>query len=134
MISGKSFVSSLNVFPNKGSHRGGHPGRELTEIGRDNGLVEVIAWLHKTEAIYGEVGGERALQGWVVVPAHALLGVEDEYWRAETGGYDDVALYSTVVDVAADPSQQLTSLPEEKSSDVFSCLAGRTFRQVPYMA
>ena len=69
-----------------------------------------------------------------MVPAHALLGVEDEYWRAKTGGYDDIALYGAVADVASDPSQQLTSLPEEKSGDVFSCLAGRTFRQVPYMA
>ena len=134
MVFGESFISSLNVLPNQGSHRGGHPERELTEIGRDNGPAEVIARLHKTEAIDGEVGGERALQGWMVVPAHALLGVEDEYWRAETGRHNDTALYSAVVDIASDSSQQLASLPEEKSGDIFSCLAGRAFRQVPYMA
>ena len=132
--SAKSFISSLNVFLDQGSHRGGHPERELAEIGRDNGPAEVIARLHKTEAVDGKVGGERALQGWMVVPAHALLGVEDEYWRAETGRHDDIALYSAVVDIASDSSQQLASLPEEKSGDIFSCLAGRVFRQVPYMA
>ena len=134
MASGESFISSLNVFPNQGSHRGGHPGWELTEIGGNNGPAEVIVRLHKTEAVDGEVGGERALQGWIVVPAHALLGVKDEYWCVETGRYDDIALHSAVVDIASDSSQQLTSLPEEKSGDIFSCLAGRAFRQVPYMA
>ena len=128
VVFGESLISSLNVFPNQGSHRGGHPARELTEIGRDNGPAEVIARLHKTEAFDGEVGGEHALQGWIVVPAHALLGIEDEYWHAETGRHNDIALHSAVVDIASDPGQQLASLPEEKSGDIFSCLAGRALR------
>ena len=128
VVFGESLISSLNVFPNQGSHRGGHPCRELTEIRRENGPAKVIARLHKTEAFDGEVGGELALQGWIVVSAHALPGIEDEHWRADTGGHNDIALYNAVVDIASYPGQQLASLSEEKGGDILSCFAGRALR------
>ena len=104
-ILGKNLISIPDVFPNQSGRRGNHPERKFAEIGRDNGSAKVIARLHKTEAFDGEVSGECALQTWVMIPAHALIGFEDEYRRAETGGHDNATLHHPVTQVTSYPGQ-----------------------------
>ena len=76
----------------------------------------------KPKPLTGKLVGNTPCKAWIVVPAHALLGIEDEYWRAETGRHNDIALHSAVVDIASDSGQQLASLPEEKSGDISAAL------------